>query len=81
MRKTASANSSNSALALPGIELLPCSIEITVASYHQLAKGYHGDPADRILLATASLEELTLVTRDKKILDYAAKNSISAIAA
>jgi len=31
-----------------------------------------GDPVDRILIATARHEDLTLVTRDRQILDYGA---------
>jgi PIN domain nuclease of toxin-antitoxin system len=31
----------------------------------------HGDPFDRLLIAQAQMESLTLVTRDEKILQYA----------
>jgi PIN domain nuclease of toxin-antitoxin system len=33
--------------------------------------GFHGDPADRMIVATARHLSATLVTRDSKILDYA----------
>ena len=32
---------------------------------------FHGDPADRIIVATARNKDLLLLTRDKKILSYA----------
>ncbi len=38
----------------------------------------HRDPADRILAATARVHQLTLVTRDKRLLDYAKKGHIKA---
>lgn len=31
---------------------------------------FHGDPADKIIVATARIEDLILLTRDKKILSY-----------
>lgn len=40
----------------------------------------HKDPADRIILATARELGLTVVTRDRKILDYAASGHVAAIA-
>jgi PIN domain nuclease of toxin-antitoxin system len=67
------------ALALPGIELLPLTPEIAVEST-QLPDGFHGDPADRLIIATARLHQLTLLTHDRKIIDYAKKDYISAIA-
>ncbi len=67
------------ALALPGIELLPLTPEIAVEST-QLPNDFHGDPADRLIIATARLHQLTLLTHDGKIIDYAKKDYISAIA-
>jgi PIN domain nuclease of toxin-antitoxin system len=40
----------------------------------------HRDPADRILVATARALDLTLITRDRPILDYAERGHIRAIA-
>jgi PIN domain nuclease of toxin-antitoxin system len=37
------------------------------------------DPADRIILATARTENLVLVTRDKKLLSYAAAGHVRAL--
>lgn len=40
----------------------------------------HRDPADRILIATARAFDLTLVTRDEMILDYARQGHVRALA-
>ena len=58
------------ALALPRIELLPLSPAIAVKAT-QLG-GLRGDPADRLIVATAMLDHATLVTRDRNIRTYAA---------
>jgi PIN domain nuclease of toxin-antitoxin system len=39
----------------------------------------HGDPADRILIATARALDLTIVTRDSAILDYSARGHVRAL--
>ncbi len=57
------------ALSQPGIELLPFSSTIAVEST-QLPGEFHGDPADRIITASARIEQLTLITRDQNILRY-----------
>jgi PIN domain nuclease of toxin-antitoxin system len=46
---------------------------------HQLPGWPHSDPVDRILVATARNEGMTLVTRDRAILDYAAQGHIRAL--
>ena len=60
----------NIALAMPGISVVPLSVEISVAST-QLPGDFHADPADRIIVATARQLGATLITEDKLILDYA----------
>ncbi|MGH6904526.1 MAG: type II toxin-antitoxin system VapC family toxin [Geminicoccaceae bacterium] len=45
-----------------------------------LPGGFHSDPADRIITATARVEGMTVVTRDRQILDYAAQGYVSALA-
>ncbi len=57
------------AFAMPGIQLAPLSIEISVAST-QLPGDFHADPADRMIVATARHLGATLVTEDKLILGY-----------
>ncbi|MFM9970024.1 MAG: PIN domain-containing protein [Burkholderiales bacterium] len=42
---------------------------------------FHADPADRFLVASARLRNLTLVTRDQRILDYAARGYLKVLAA
>ena len=37
---------------------------------YELKEPFHKDPADRILVASAILEDLTLLTADKRILSY-----------
>jgi PIN domain nuclease of toxin-antitoxin system len=48
-------------------------------SCHQLPGRLHSDPIDRILVATARIEGLTIVTRDRAILDYAAQGHVRAL--
>jgi PIN domain nuclease of toxin-antitoxin system len=40
----------------------------------------HNDPADRIIIATARALDLTIVTRDRLILDYAARGHVRGLA-
>lgn len=49
-----------------------------LAESTRLPGDLHRDPADRILAATARVNQLTLVTRDKRLLDYAKKGHIKA---
>lgn len=58
------------ALSKPGIALLPLSPEIAIESV-RLPSPMHKDPADRILVASARVDALTLVTSDKAILAFA----------
>ncbi len=56
------------------LESLTCatitiSDEIAAAAY-ELPGTFHKDPADRLLVATARLHELELVTADSRILNY-----------
>jgi len=57
------------ALALPRVELLSLTPSIAVEAT-QLGGGFHGDPADRVIVATAMLESAALVTRDDRIRRY-----------
>jgi len=61
----------------PPITLGALTPEIAM-NCHSLS-GLHSDPVDRILVATARIEELTLVTRDRVILDYAAQGHVRAL--
>ncbi|MEN9870071.1 MAG: hypothetical protein RLZZ171_1059 [Cyanobacteriota bacterium] len=57
------------ALAYPGVQLLNLTVPILVQST-QLT-GFHNDPADQIIVATAKVYDCLLLTADGKILDYA----------
>ena len=58
---------------IPGI-LASGFIELPISAEHALAAGvlpkHHKDPFDRMLIAQAQVEELTLVTRDSVFGDY-----------
>ncbi|HSA82261.1 MAG TPA: type II toxin-antitoxin system VapC family toxin, partial [Geminicoccaceae bacterium] len=59
--------------------MAPLTAEIAIESNH-LPGAFHNDPVDRILVATARIEDLTLATRDRAILDYAAQGHLRALA-
>lgn len=42
----------------------------TIEEAYSLPETFHDDPVDRIITATARLKNYTLLTADKKILDY-----------
>jgi PIN domain nuclease of toxin-antitoxin system len=66
------------ALAAPGVHFAPLTPEIALDST-RLPQPVHGDPADRILVATARRMGATLVTRDARILDYGRQGMLSVI--
>lgn len=57
------------ALSYPGIQVLPLTPEIAIEST-QLPQPFHKDPADQIIVATARIYNLGLMTCDIKILTY-----------
>ncbi len=62
-----------SAISANNFEILPINIKHAIGISH--LEPYHADPFDRILIAQAKIENLTLITHDKQILAY----SISSI--
>jgi len=64
------------ALSKPGINLLPFSPEIAIESVN-LPSPIHKDPADRILIASARVERMTLVTRDVEVLEFATRTKLA----
>jgi PIN domain nuclease of toxin-antitoxin system len=62
----------------PPLRLAPITPEIAVEST-RLPEPFHHDPVDRLLTATARVEGLTLMTRDRRILDYAAQGQVRAL--
>ena len=65
-------------LAGPGIKTAAFTAQIAIAA-SQLPEPLHGDPADRLLIATARHLAMPIVTRDSRILAYAAAGHLSAI--
>jgi PIN domain nuclease of toxin-antitoxin system len=57
------------ALRYPGVSLLPLTPRVCVVST-QLPDPFHRDPADRIVVATATTENAPVATTDRKILAY-----------
>lgn len=66
-------------LALPGVRLLELTPRIQIDSSY-LPGRPPGDFADRLFAAAARAHSLTLVTRDKAMLDYAGEGHLRAIA-
>src|SRR4051812_24739491 len=64
------------ALAAPGIELVPLSSAIAVQSA-RLPGNLSGDPADGMLVATARAHGARLVTRDRRLIDYATGGNLA----
>lgn len=63
------------AVSAPGITLCPLTPEIAFESAN-LPDNFHGDPADRMIVATARILQASLLTFDKKILNYAKKGYV-----
>jgi PIN domain nuclease of toxin-antitoxin system len=68
------------ALADPGPTIEALTVPIAVESY-ALPGAFHGDPADRLIVATARVTGAALMTRDRRILAYAARGHLTALAA
>lgn len=64
------------ALSLPGISLFPLSADVAIEST-ALGDAFYGDPADQMIVATARIHRLTLLTRDEKIVAYGKKGNVS----
>jgi PIN domain nuclease of toxin-antitoxin system len=69
----------DAALKEPKINVITLTPAIAVESAY-LPGEFHGDPADRIIVATARIEILTLLTKDEKILSYSKNKYLNAIA-
>ena len=66
-------------LALPGVRLTPLTVAAAINS-SALPEPFHGDPADRLLVASARELACPIVTRDRRILEYAGTGTVQAIA-
>jgi PIN domain nuclease of toxin-antitoxin system len=67
------------ASTIPGLNLAQITPSIA-AECAALPPAFHGDPADRIIAATARSEGFTLVTHDKALLQLAKQGYFKALA-
>ena len=68
------------AVSAPGLSIEPLLPQVAVEA-SLLPETLHRDPADRLIVATARVTNATLMTRDRRILDYAARRHLEAVAA
>ena len=68
------------ALTKPGIAVSALDPEIMIESVH-LPGEMHGDPADRMLVATARVLGATLLTKDEPLIRYSMQRHVRAIEA
>jgi PIN domain nuclease of toxin-antitoxin system len=66
------------ALTKPGIAVAPLTPEIMIESVH-LPGNLHGDPVDRMLVATARVLGATLATKDAQLIRYSRQRHVRAI--
>lgn len=66
------------AVQQPGVRVLGLTAEVAIDA-SLLPRPFHPDPADRLLVATARHHDLTLVTRDRRILAYAEAGHLRAM--
>ena len=66
------------ALSVPGLALIPITPEIAVDS-SRLPGEFHGDPADRLIVATSRRIEAGLVTADRRIRDYGKQGYVNVL--
>ncbi len=68
------------AVSAPGLSIEPLLPQVAVEAC-SLPEAFHRDPADRLIVATVRVANATLITRDRRILDYAARGHLTAITA
>ena len=68
----------NQTLSVPGYTVAPLSSDISIGSC-LLPGSFHGDSADRIVVATARCFHAILITADQKILNYAEIGHLQAL--
>jgi PIN domain nuclease of toxin-antitoxin system len=54
------------AAAVGVVDVVPIDVEVVIA-LGDLPRTFHGDPADRLIVATAGAHRLSLATRDRAI--------------
>jgi PIN domain nuclease of toxin-antitoxin system len=65
----------DNAIKNSGLKVIKLSPEIALESCN-LPGDFHKDPADQIIVATARIHNLTLLTKDRKILSYRHVNAL-----
>ncbi len=55
--------------SLPFLSFVPVDNRVALRSV-SLAPSFHADPADRVIVATALVHDMTLVTKDERIRGY-----------
>lgn len=68
------------AVSAPGLSIEPLLPEVAIEG-SVLPDTFHRDPADRMIVATARITGAALMTRDRRILDYAARGHLTALPA
>ncbi len=68
------------ALSKPGVSVAPLTTEIAIESVH-LPGDLQGDPADRMLVATARVLGATLLTKDDRLIRYSRQRHVKALEA
>jgi len=68
----------DSTLSLPGVQLAPLEPAIAMDA-GSLPGSIHGDPSDRIIIATARWLRCPLLTADRRILRYAEEGHVRVI--
>ena len=58
------------ALSLPRVDLLPLTPAVAIKAA-ELPANFPGDPADRLIAATAILESALLITKDERMQESA----------
>jgi len=66
------------AIQLTGVHLAEISPDVACGCA-ELPADFHGDPADRLIAATARVEGMTLLTHDKALLALAKKGYFNAL--
>ena len=64
-----------------GLREIPVSGEIAVESVLLMNSGFHRDPADQIIVATAMLSGMRIATTDRAIIDWAERTRLVQLAA
>lgn len=62
-------------LTLNRWQVVPIDLDIMEEAY-SLPDKFHPDPADRLIVASARLHSMTVITGDKKILEYPHVNAV-----